>query len=80
MNGTEKFLAPWNCNRSCTGTDSVCKRKIKGKKIIAHCDTENVPSYKTMEKIGMHRVSESGDRKNKYSDEERREYIYELVC
>ena len=54
------------------------KEKLKVKKIIAHCDTENVPSYKTMEKIGMHRVSESGGRKNKSSDEERREYLYEM--
>lgn len=46
---------------------------------IAHCDTENKPSYSLMEKIGMTRVSECGGRKNKSSDEERREYTYELI-
>ena len=44
----------------------------------AHCDTENYGSYKTMEKIGMVRTDEYGGRKNKNSDEERREYQYEI--
>ena len=44
----------------------------------AHCDTENPGSYKTMEKIGMVRTDEYGGRKNKNSDEERREYQYEI--
>lgn len=45
---------------------------------IAHCDSENVASYKVMEKIGMARTGCSGGRKNKSSDEERKEYLYEL--
>ena len=44
----------------------------------AHCDTENEGSYRTMEKIGMVRTDEYGGRKNKGSDEERREYQYEI--
>lgn len=46
---------------------------------IAHCDSENVGSYKVMEKLGMSFVSCSGGRKNKASDEERKEYLYESL-
>ena len=45
---------------------------------IAHCDSENVASYKVMEKLGMVQTGCSGGRKNKSSDEERNEYLYEL--
>ena len=45
---------------------------------IAHCDSENTASYKVMEKIGMVRTQCYGGRKNKSSDEERNEYLYEL--
>ncbi len=45
---------------------------------IAHCDTENIPSRRVMEKLGMTLSEEHGGRKNRSSDEERREYLYEL--
>lgn len=45
---------------------------------IAHCDTENTGSYRVMEKLGMKRTASYGGRKNKASEEERREYRYEL--
>lgn len=45
---------------------------------IATCDTENIPSRRVMEKLGMTLSEERGGRKNKLSDEERREYLYEL--
>lgn len=45
---------------------------------IAHCDTENVASERVMQKLGMKKVSVSGGRKNKGSDEERYEFRYEL--
>lgn len=48
-------------------------------RFIAHCDSENIGSYKVMEKLGMSFVSCSEGRKNKASDEERKEYLYELV-
>lgn len=48
---------------------------------IAHCDSENIGSYKVMEKIGMIRTDTYGGRKNKSSDEERIELKYEMdVC
>lgn len=46
---------------------------------IAHCDTENIASYKTMEKLGMVRTGEYGGRKNRAADQESCEYRYELV-
>ncbi len=50
------------------------------KKFIAHCDSENIPSWKTMEKLGMKRVSCYGDRYNKLNPmEERQEFLYELL-
>ena len=45
---------------------------------IAHCDSENAASENVMKKIGMTRVSYHGGRKNKGSDEERWEYLYEV--
>lgn len=45
---------------------------------VAHCDSENTASYKLMEKLGMVRLQCYGGRKNKSSDEERNECLYEL--
>ena len=45
---------------------------------IAHCDTENAPSYKLMEKLGMARTSEHGGRRNRAAAQDSREYRYEL--
>lgn len=53
-------------------------RELKIKHFIAHCDSENIASYKTMEKLGMSRTGTYGGRKNRASDEERIEYQYEL--
>ncbi len=46
---------------------------------IAHCDTENVASYRIMEKLGMIRTGQTGGRKNRASAEESFEYRYELI-
>lgn len=46
---------------------------------IAHCDTENIASYRTMEKLGMVRKAEYGGRKNRSADRESFEYLYELL-
>ena len=46
---------------------------------IAQCDTENAPSQRVMEKLGMKLTAEYGGRINRARpDEERREYLYEL--
>ncbi len=46
---------------------------------IAHCDTANIASYKTMEKLGMMRIGEYKGRKNRAADQESFEYQYEMV-
>ncbi len=46
---------------------------------IAHCDAENVPSYKLMEKLGMKKTGEWGGRRNRSASEDSFEYQYELV-
>lgn len=46
--------------------------------IIATCDTENSASENVMKRIGFTKVDCYGGRKNKSSDEERQEYLYEL--
>ncbi len=46
---------------------------------IAHCDTENVASYKVMEKLGMVRTGEWGGRRNKSALQDSCEYQYELL-
>jgi RimJ/RimL family protein N-acetyltransferase len=48
------------------------------KHLIAHCDAENIASYKVMEHLGMHLTSRSFGRKNKSSDEDREELMYEM--
>lgn len=45
---------------------------------VAHCDGENHASRRLMEKLGMRQVSFCGGRRNRGSDEERTEYMYEL--
>ena len=52
----------------------VRERNIK--KFIAHCDSENIGSYRVMEKLGMKLVSKTKGRRNKGSDEEREELLY----
>ncbi len=55
------------------------KEKLSISKFIAHCDSENAPSWMTMEKLGMKRVSCSGGRFNRATPkEERKEFTYEL--
>ncbi len=53
-------------------------KNMKVTHFIAHCDTENIASYKVMEKLGMNRTGEWGGRRNKSAVEDSREYRYEL--
>lgn len=45
---------------------------------VAHCDAENRASQAVMKKLGMTLTNATGTRKNRGSDEVRREYLYEL--
>lgn len=52
--------------------------ELKVRKFIAHCDSENISSYKVMEKLGMVLTSKTKGRRNKSSDEDREELMYSL--
>ncbi len=49
------------------------------RRIFACCDSENIASYKTMEKIGMHHVATVPGRHNRGMAGERVELVYELL-
>lgn len=55
------------------------KEELGVKRFFAHCDSENIGSYRVMEKLGMVRKDCYGGRKNKSSKEERMECLYELL-
>lgn len=46
---------------------------------IAHCDTENIASYRVMEKLGMVKTGQWGGRRNRSAFRDSFEYRYELV-
>ncbi len=47
--------------------------------IIAQCDSENYASCRVAEKLGMKLINADGTRKNKGSDEIRKEFTFEVV-
>ena len=55
-----------------------CKKELNVNRFTAVCDTENVGSYRIMEKLGMKRVGVRDGRKNRASNEFSREYQYEM--
>ena len=54
------------------------KTEIKISHFSAHCDAENVASYKVMEKLGMNKTGEWGGRRNRFASEDGLEYQYEM--
>ena len=54
------------------------KREWGIRRFFAMCDSENAPSYRLMERLGMRRMPQTGKRKNRASDEERLEIVYEI--
>jgi len=54
------------------------RREREIRRFFAMCDSENEPSYRLMERLGMQRVPGIGARKNRSSDEERSELMYEI--
>lgn len=53
--------------------------KMKLRRFIAHCDSENNASKRVMEKLEMSHVKTYGGRKNRSSPEERLEDLYEII-
>ncbi len=48
------------------------------RRYIAHADSGNAASVRVMEKLGMQYKSTTSGRRNRHSDEERKEVLYEL--
>lgn len=57
---------------------NVSVRELNIRKFIAHCDSENISSYRVMEKLGMKLCSKTHGRRNKNSNEDREELMYSL--
>ena len=57
---------------------NFAKQELKIRRFIAHCDGENISSYRVMEKLGMSLTDKINGRKNKSSDEDREELTYLL--
>ena len=53
-------------------------QELKIRKLIAHCDSENISSSRVMEKLGMSLASKTQGRRNKSSNEDREELMYSL--
>ena len=70
----------WIINKNYWGNGFAyyTKTEIKVSHFFAHFDTENIASYKVMEKLGMSRTGERGGRRNKSASEDSLEYQYEL--
>lgn len=60
-----------------TGLLKFAESVLKINHFIAHCDSENTPSYSLMEKLGMKRMSKTGGRWNRNATKESYEYLYE---
>lgn len=72
----------WNQGIATEATKAVVNfavQELGVNRFTAHCDSENIGSYKVMEKIGMKRTDVYGGRKNKSSNEERIEFKYEMI-
>ncbi len=60
------------------GIMNFALHELKVKKFIAHCDSENISSYRVMEKLGMSLTGRTQGRRNKFSDEDREDLMYSL--
>lgn len=55
-----------------------CAERFQLRRFIAHCDSENIPSMRVMEKLGMNFREKYKGRKNRNSEELREECLYEM--
>ncbi|BCN30979.1 GNAT family N-acetyltransferase [Anaeromicropila herbilytica] len=71
----------WGCGFATEAANEIinlAKKELKVNKFIAHCDSENIASYRVMEKLGMELVNKTQGRRNKLSDEDREDLMYAL--
>ena len=61
-----------------SGLVGWCRESLGLSRLTAHCDKDNLPSQKIMEKLGFVLTDSSGRRKNRGSETESCEYTYIL--
>ena len=74
----KKYCGKGYATEAARGIMDFAIQELNIRKFIAHCDSENVSSYKVMEKLGMSFVDRTQGRRNKASDEDREELMYLL--
>lgn len=74
----KKYWRRGYCSEAAAAVVRFAMDELGIRRFIAHCDSENAGSYGVMEKLGMKRVSLTGGRRNKASDEERMELMYAM--
>lgn len=84
--GTWEF--GWIIDKSCWGFGYAAEAaravlreaadRLGARRFIAHCDSENSSSARVMEKLGMRLAETSAGRRNRSSQEKRKEFRYEL--
>ncbi len=71
----------WGRGYATEGASAIVKfahEELDIRRFIAHCDSENISSYKVMEKLGLSLAGRMGGRKNRGSEEEREDLMYLL--
>lgn len=72
----------WNNGFAYEAANSLiqyAKNELGVKHFVSYCDTENIASYKVMERLGMIKTEERSGRKNRCSINTSKEYRYELL-
>lgn len=74
----KKYWGNGYAEEAAKGIMNFAIQELEVRKFIAHCDSENISSYRVMEKLGMSLVSKTQGRRNKSSSEDREELMYLL--
>ena len=73
-----KYWGNGYAEEAARGVMNFAIQELKVRKFVAHCDSENISSFKVMEKLGMSLTSKTQGRRNKSSNEDREELMYSL--
>ena len=73
----KKYRRNGYAEEAAKGILNFAVQELRVRKFVAHCDSENVGSYRVMERLGMLLVSKIQGRKNKSSKKEWKDVGYE---
>ena len=74
----KKYWGNGYAEEAAKGILNFAVQELRVRKFVAHCDSENIGSYRVMERLGMSLVSKIQGRRNKSSKEDREELMYSL--